>query len=143
MTQKTSPTLQSVKVDVEGSLQGSVKLNGLAERIVVRRLDNQKTLAYVALGKRGLHILNVTDIENIIVNQNPTGITEASDIVLDENNWLYVSDEYIGLHVFEDAKNLTDLGGVVYAGNPKILKKICPGEYGTIRPIGYCMIGKR
>ena len=44
---------------------------------------------------------------------------------------------------FEDAKNLTDLGGVVYAGNPTILKKICPGEYGTIRPIGYCMIGKR
>ena len=106
VTQKTSPTLQSVKVDVEGSLQDSVKLNGLAERIVVRRLDNQKTLAYVALGKRGLHILNVTDMENIIVNQNPTGITEASDIVLDENNWLYVSDEYIGLHVFEDAKNL-------------------------------------
>ena len=47
----------------------SVKLNGLAQRIVVRRLDNQKTLAYVALGKSGLHILNVTDIENIIVNQ--------------------------------------------------------------------------
>ena len=27
--------------------------------------------------------------------------------------------------------------------NPKILKKICPGVYGTITPIGYCMIGKR
>ena len=43
----------------------------------------------------------------------------------------------------EGTKNLKDLGGVVYAGNPKILKKICPGEYGTIRPTGYCMIGKR
>jgi len=33
--------------------------------------------------------------------------------------------------------------GVIYIGNPKILKKICPGEFGTIKPNGYCMIGKR
>ena len=33
--------------------------------------------------------------------------------------------------------------GVIYTGNPKILKKICPGIYGTIKPVGYCMIGRR
>ena len=33
--------------------------------------------------------------------------------------------------------------GVVYAGNPKILKKICPGVFGTIKPIGICMIGAK
>ena len=33
--------------------------------------------------------------------------------------------------------------GVVYTGNPKILKEICPGVFGTIKPVGYCMIGKR
>ena len=33
--------------------------------------------------------------------------------------------------------------GVIYTGNPKILKKICPGVYGTIKPVGYCMIGLR
>ena len=33
--------------------------------------------------------------------------------------------------------------GVIYTGNPKILKKICPGVYGTIKPIGICMIGSR
>ena len=33
--------------------------------------------------------------------------------------------------------------GVIYTGNPKILKKICPGVFGEIRPVGYCMIGKR
>ena len=33
--------------------------------------------------------------------------------------------------------------GVIYTGNPKVLKKICPGVFGTIKPIGYCMIGKR
>tara|TARA_B100000941_G_C28502454_1_gene555203 strand:+ start:1206 stop:2579 length:1374 start_codon:yes stop_codon:yes gene_type:complete len=31
--------------------------------------------------------------------------------------------------------------GVIYTGNPKILKKICPGIFGTIKPVGYCMIG--
>ena len=33
--------------------------------------------------------------------------------------------------------------GVIYTGNPKILKKVCPGVFGTIKPYGYCMIGKR
>ena len=31
--------------------------------------------------------------------------------------------------------------GVIYTGNPKILKKICPGIFGSIKPVGYCMIG--
>ena len=33
--------------------------------------------------------------------------------------------------------------GVIYTGNPSILKKICPGVFGTIKPVGYCMIGKK
>ena len=40
-------------------------------------------------------------------------------------------------------KNINIDGGVIYVGNPKILKKICPGLYGTINPIGICMIGVR
>ena len=32
-------------------------------------------------------------------------------------------------------------GGVIYVGNPKILKKVCPGVFGTLKPIGICMIG--
>ena len=46
-----------------------------------------------------------------------------------------------------DLKNrtssITEDQGVIYTGNPKILKKICPGVFGTIKPVGYCMIGKR
>ena len=46
-----------------------------------------------------------------------------------------------------DLKNktskITEEQGVIYTGNPKILKKICPGVFGTIKPVGYCMIGKR
>ena len=33
--------------------------------------------------------------------------------------------------------------GIIYTGNPQVLKKICPGVFGTIKPIGYCMIGRR
>ncbi len=39
--------------------------------------------------------------------------------------------------------NITGDQGVIYTGNPNILKKICPGVFGTIKPVGYCMIGKR
>ena len=39
--------------------------------------------------------------------------------------------------------DLKDNQGVIYTGNPRILKKICPGVFGTIRPVGYCMIGKK
>ena len=41
------------------------------------------------------------------------------------------------------ADKLKEDQGVIYTGNPKVLKKICPGVYGTIKPVGYCMIGKR
>ena len=35
---------------------------------------------------------------------------------------------------------ILELSGI---GDPKILKEICPGVFGTIKPVGYCMIGKR
>ena len=38
---------------------------------------------------------------------------------------------------------IKDNHGVIYTGNPNILKKICPGVFGTIKPVGYCMIGKK
>ena len=40
----------------------------------------------------------------------------------------------------------SDIGvneGVIYTGNPKILKEVCPGVFGEIRPVGYCMIGQK
>ena len=48
---------------------------------------------------------------------------------------------------FNDLKNkaskVKDDQGVIYVGNSKILKEICPGVFGIIAPVGYCMIGKR
>ena len=42
-----------------------------------------------------------------------------------------------------NTKQLNSRDGVIYTGNPKVLKKICPGVFGTIKPVGYCMIGKK
>ena len=39
--------------------------------------------------------------------------------------------------------SVTSNTGVIYTGNPKILKQFCPGIYGTIKPIGICMIGAK
>ena len=33
--------------------------------------------------------------------------------------------------------------GVIYTGNLKVLKKVCPGFFGTINNLGICMIGKK
>ena len=48
---------------------------------------------------------------------------------------------------YNDLKNkvskVQDDQGVIYVGNSKILKEICPGVFGKIAPVGYCMIGKR
>ena len=41
------------------------------------------------------------------------------------------------------ANNISEDQGVIYVGNPEILKKICPGVFGEIKPTGYCMIGMR
>ena len=48
---------------------------------------------------------------------------------------------------FLDLKDKTNKldpnGGVIYVGNPEILKDICPGDFGKINKHGYCMIGSR
>ena len=43
----------------------------------------------------------------------------------------------------DETSLITDDQGVIYVGNPTVLKKICPGVFGEIKPVGYCMIGKK
>jgi 4-amino-4-deoxy-L-arabinose transferase-like glycosyltransferase len=43
----------------------------------------------------------------------------------------------------ENIKNINIDTGVIYIGNSKILKQICPGLFGIIKPVGICMIGKK
>ena len=43
----------------------------------------------------------------------------------------------------DKASEFSSSEGVIYIGNREILKKICPGVYGAIKPVGYCMIGQK
>jgi 4-amino-4-deoxy-L-arabinose transferase-like glycosyltransferase len=42
-----------------------------------------------------------------------------------------------------ELKKLKLDGGVIYTGNAKVLRSICPGEFGKIKLQGICMIGAR
>ena len=69
---------------------------------------------------------------------------------------IVVGDEWFGGNLsyhlnsrpkwFRNLDNVKDIdlkGGVIYVGNPKVLKQICPGIFGTIKPTGICMIGSK
>ena len=43
----------------------------------------------------------------------------------------------------KNSSQIANNDGVIYTGNPKILETVCPGVFGTIKPVGYCMIGQK
>ena len=47
------------------------------------------------------------------------------------------------LELKNKTQELDPAGGIIYVGNAKILKEICPGDFGKIEKLGYCMIGVR
>ena len=89
------------------------------------------------------------EISRLVQNKWDDNFTNEIKIVIGDE-WYAGNLSY---HLFSrptwtnDLKNQTSNirgdQGVIYTGNPKVLKKICPGVYGTIKPVGYCMIGKR
>ena len=61
-------------------------------------------------------------------------------LIIISQGLIYLSKNKIDLN---KTSEINSSEGVIYTGNPKILKKICPGVYGTIKPVGYCMIGQK
>ena len=47
------------------------------------------------------------------------------------------------LELKDQVNSLDPNGGIIYVGNPEVLKKICPGDFGQMDKHGYCMIGSR
>ena len=89
------------------------------------------------------------EISRLVQNKWDDNFTNEIKIVVGDewfagNLSYHLSSRPIWTSELKD-KNLEikDDQGVIYTGNPKILKKICPGVFGTIKPVGYCMIGKR
>ena len=56
----------------------------------------------------------------------------------------HLSDRPKWFHSIEGKVDKLDpSGGLIYVGNPEILKNLCPGEFGKIAKQGICMIGLR
>jgi 4-amino-4-deoxy-L-arabinose transferase-like glycosyltransferase len=47
------------------------------------------------------------------------------------------------LELKDKVNSLDPNGGIIYVGNPEVLKKICLGDFGQMDKHGYCMIGSR
>tara|TARA_Y100000768_G_C23789646_1_gene591984 strand:+ start:41 stop:814 length:774 start_codon:yes stop_codon:yes gene_type:complete len=89
------------------------------------------------------------EISRLVQNKWDNNFTNEIDIVIgDEWSAGNLSYHLISRPIWTnelkiDLLKINDHRGVIYTGNPKILKKVCPGVFGTIKPVGYCMIGKK
>ena len=89
------------------------------------------------------------EISRLVQNKWDNNFTNEIDIVIgDEWSAGNLSYHLISRPIWTnelkiDLLKINDHKGVIYTGNPKILKKVCPGVFGTIKPVGYCMIGKK
>ena len=89
------------------------------------------------------------EISNLVQRRwDKNFLNDISIVVGDEwyagNLSYHLSSRPIWFNTIEnDLSFITSETGVVYTGNPNILKKFCPGIYGTIKPIGICMIGSK
>ena len=107
-----------------------------------------KAGCYCINNKNLLRYLDLGECINLISIINDNFINEIKIVVGDEwnaGNLSYHLDSRPSwiLDLKDKASTLDINGGVIYAGNPQILKEICPGVFGTIKPVGYCMIGQK
>ena len=89
------------------------------------------------------------EISNLVQRRWDKNFTNNISIVVGDewyagNLSYHLSTRPIWFNTIEDNLSLVNSDtGVIYMGNPKILKKFCPGIFGTIKPIGICMIGAK
>ena len=89
------------------------------------------------------------EIARLVQNKwNDNYVNDIKIVIGDEwfagNLSYHLSSRPIWLNDLKNkASKIKDDQGVIYVGNSKILKEICPGVFGKISPVGYCMIGKR
>ena len=89
------------------------------------------------------------EISRLVQNKWDDNFVNSIKIVVGDewsagNLSYHLSSRPIWFNSLKDkTSSITDDQGVIYTGNPTILKKICPGFFGEIKPVGYCMIGKK
>ena len=89
------------------------------------------------------------EISRLVQNKWDDNFVNSIKIVVGDewsagNLSYHLSSRPIWFNSLKDkTSSITDDQGVIYTGNPSVLKKLCPGFFGEIKPVGYCMIGKK
>ena len=87
------------------------------------------------------------EIANLVENKWEKNFKNEIKIVVGDewfagNLSYHLNSRPVWTKSLEDKKFKIDPAvGIIYVGNIQILKKVCPGIYGAIKPVGYCMIG--
>ena len=125
------------------------KLKSFTSVLIVFFLISPIAYAYVSISQTDKRTdYDGKEIARLIQNRWDKNFSNRISIIIGDEwyggNLSYHLDSRPKLFTNLDNKGKIDIeGGVIYVGNPEVLKKVCPGIYGTIRPIGICMIGKR
>ena len=125
------------------------KLKSFTSVLIIFFLISPIAYAYVSISQTDKRTdYDGKEIARLIQNRWDKNFSNRISIIIGDEwyggNLSYHLDSRPKLFTNLDNKGKIDIeGGVIYVGNPEVLKKVCPGIYGTIRPIGICMIGKR
>ena len=151
---------QTKEVALNGTLTNDK--NEILKGLSVTLWENTDSTLSVISDSQGQFIINTTfnydsayiltfdykyQSETDIIIYQPTDSVVGSNYTFDVQlvkNITASAEENAAIYFGKNkTSEITDDQGVIYVGNPKVLKKICPGVFGTIQPVGYCMIGKR
>ncbi len=88
------------------------------------------------------------EIAQLVQNKWNNNFTNEIKIVIGDewaagNLSYHLKTRPIWFESLKDKELIDSSNGVIYTGNPDILKQVCPGVFGKINPVGYCMIGKK
>ena len=128
-----------IKVRIDGALQDYVASSPSTGEYTVS--GTTVTLgATAAAGSGNVHIYRETDVNTAAAVFAAGSSIRAADLNAIHDMGRFAAVEHRNQIISADIK---DDQGVIYVGNSEILKKLCPGVFGKIAPVGYCMIGRR
>jgi len=126
------------------------KINKFFTVFLVLFIFSPATYLYISISKTNKRTdYDGKEIARLVQNKWHKNFRNEIKIVIGDewaagNLSYHLSSRPIWMHSLKDkASTIEPKEGVIYVGNPQILKEVCPGVFGAIKPLGYCMIGQK
>jgi len=126
------------------------KINKFITVFLVLFILSPVTYLYISISKTNKRTdYDGKEIARLVQNKWHKNFRNEIKIVIGDewaagNLSYHLSSRPIWMHSLKDkASTIEPNEGVIYVGNPQILKEVCPGVFGAIKPLGYCMIGQK